>query len=100
MAMLSTTSEILPALDDAREPVRSELRGHVGESVAAALTLKLLNLKLAKYHCAARSTLVYSRPYGLLIDPSNGCNLGCPGCVQSARAKSLRIFEWNNGLLE
>jgi MoaA/NifB/PqqE/SkfB family radical SAM enzyme len=67
--------------------------------VAAALTLKLLNLLLAKHHYLARSTTLFSRPFGLLVDPSNGCNLACPGCVQSSRAKSLKLFDWQNGLL-
>jgi MoaA/NifB/PqqE/SkfB family radical SAM enzyme len=66
---------------------------------AKALTLKLLNLLLAKYHFLSRSAALIFRPFGLLVDPSNGCNLACPGCVQSTRAKSLRLFDWTNGLL-
>jgi pyruvate-formate lyase-activating enzyme len=96
----SSTREILRLLDDARETVRGSLRDQMGEPAAAALTLKLLNLLLARHHFQARSTTVHSRPYGLLVDPSNGCNLACPGCVQSAGAKSLRIFDWHNGLID
>jgi len=92
-------SGILPALDAAREPLRQELRRRIGDSAAMALALKLSNLLLAKHHFAARDTRLISRPLGLLVDPSNGCNLACPGCVQSARAKSLRLFDWKNGLL-
>jgi MoaA/NifB/PqqE/SkfB family radical SAM enzyme len=96
----SSTSEILPALDAARDPVRRYLRHRLGDSSAATvLTLKLLNLLLAKHHFRARETTLISRPLGLLVDPSNGCNLACPGCVQSQRAKSLRLFDWKNGLL-
>ena len=91
---------VLGALDRAREPVRRYFRGRLGDSPAAtALTLKLLNLLLAKYHFLSRSTTLTSLPFGLLVDPSNGCNLACPGCVQSTRAKSLRLFDWKNGLL-
>jgi len=92
-------SDILAALDRAREPVRRNLRRHIGDAAATALTLKLFNLLVAKYHFAARDTRLISRPLGLLVDPSNGCNLACPGCVQSTRAKSLRLFDWKNGLL-
>jgi MoaA/NifB/PqqE/SkfB family radical SAM enzyme len=92
--------EILSALDKARVPVRHYFERRLGDSlVAAALTLKMFNLLLAKYHFLARSTALFSRPFGLLVDPSNGCNLACPGCVQSTRAKSLKLFDWNNGLL-
>src|SRR5208283_6120814 len=92
--------EIVSALDKARVPVRHYFERRLGDSlVAAALTLKMFNLLLAKYHFLARSTALFSRPFGLLVDPSNGCNLACPGCVQSTRAKSLKLFDWNNGLL-
>ena len=92
-------SEVLPALDAAREPIRRRLRQRLEDSSAAALTLKLQNLLLAKHHFLRRDTRLISRPLGLLVDPSNGCNLACPGCVQSQRAKSLRLFDWKNGLL-
>ncbi|HUB81702.1 MAG TPA: radical SAM protein [Bryobacteraceae bacterium] len=91
--------EILAMLDAARDPVRRELRRQIGDPAATALTLKLCNLLLAKHGFISRDTRLISRPLGLLVDPSNGCNLACPGCVQSARAKSLRIFDWKNGLL-
>ena len=93
------SSEIFKALDAAREPVRRELRRRLEDSAATAMTLKLSNLLLAKHHFLARDTSLLSRPLGLLVDPSNGCNLACPGCVQSTRAKSLRLFDWKNGLL-
>lgn len=91
--------ELLKALDDGQDSVRTSLRRHVGEPAATALALKLSNLLLAKYHFRARDTALISRPLGLLVDPSNGCNLACPGCVQSTRAKSLKLFDWKNGLL-
>jgi MoaA/NifB/PqqE/SkfB family radical SAM enzyme len=91
---------VLLALDRARQPLRQYFRSRLRDGAAAnALTLKVLNLLLAKYHFRRRSTEVLSRPFGLLVDPSNGCNLACPGCVQSTRAKSLRLFDWKNGLL-
>jgi MoaA/NifB/PqqE/SkfB family radical SAM enzyme len=93
-------NETLCALDAARESVRRTLRHRLADApTATALTLKLFNLVLAKHHFLARDTRLISRPLGLLVDPSNGCNLACPGCVQSSRAKSLRLFDWKNGLL-
>jgi MoaA/NifB/PqqE/SkfB family radical SAM enzyme len=66
---------------------------------AQALTVKILNLFLARYHLRARSSTVLSRPFGLVIDPSNVCRLACPGCVHSDRNQALEIFDWPNGTL-
>ena len=96
----ANTVDVLSALDKARGPMRAYFRSRLHDSPAAtALTLKLLNLLLAKQQFLARSTQLLSRPFGLLVDPSNGCNLACPGCVQSTRSKSLKLFDWKNGLL-
>lgn len=93
-------AELLALLDGSKRTLREYFRRRLKDpSAATALTLKVLNVLLAKYHFRERSTFVLSRPFGLLVDPCNGCNLACPGCVQSTRAKSLRLFEWNNGML-
>ena len=59
----------------------------------------MLNLCLAKHQFLARSTELQSKPFGLIIDPSNGCNLACPGCVHSTHVKELQLFNWGKGLL-
>jgi MoaA/NifB/PqqE/SkfB family radical SAM enzyme len=88
------------ALDAAKPRVFEILRKTLRDAVAAkALTVKLLNLCLARHHFLARSTEVLSLPPGLVVDPSNACNLACPGCVHSARAKELRLFDWKPGIL-
>ena len=70
------------------------------DSIAAkALTLKILILCLAKYHFLARSTHLLSRPPGLVTDPSNGCNLACPGCVHSRYVKERGFFDGHKGML-
>jgi len=67
--------------------------------VAQALALKILNLFLARFHFEARSSSVLSRPFGLVIDPSNMCRLACPGCVHSRHSEDLKLFDWPNGTL-
>jgi MoaA/NifB/PqqE/SkfB family radical SAM enzyme len=92
--------KVLAAIEESKRAIRDSLGQHLTDPAAAtALTLKLLNLLLAKYHFQERSAEVTSRPFGLLVDPSNGCNLGCPGCVQSTRSKSLHLFDWASGML-
>jgi MoaA/NifB/PqqE/SkfB family radical SAM enzyme len=67
--------------------------------VAQALTVKILNLFLARHHLRTRSASVLSRPFGLVIDPSNMCQLACPGCVHSTRNEALKVFDWPAGTL-
>lgn len=76
-----------------------QLSRHHGETAAQALTLKILNIFLARHHQRARSAQVLSRPVGLVVDPSNMCRLACPGCVHSSRAESLGVFLWPKGTL-
>ena len=77
----------------------SRIRRHFSTPAAQALTLKILNIFLARYHLQARSVAVLSRPVGLVVDPSNTCQLACPGCVHSARSEALKRFDWHNGTL-
>ncbi len=94
---IEAVSRILSA---ARSMVFDVFRRRFDSAVMAkALTLKLLNLTLAKYHFQARSLRLASRPFGIIVDPSNGCNLACPGCVHSTHARELQLFNWNKGLM-
>ena len=87
-------------LDRSKLDLCTRLREHFASPVAEALTLKILNLLLARYHFEARSTFVLSHPFGLVIDPSNVCRLECPGCVHSGRSKELQLFDWPKGMLQ
>jgi MoaA/NifB/PqqE/SkfB family radical SAM enzyme len=86
---------------DAAQPAIFELfRERFGSSVIAkAVTLKVLNLWLARHHMQARSAHLGSRPFAMYIDPSNSCNLGCPGCVHSTTSKEKHLFDWKPGIL-
>ena len=87
-------------LDAAKRRLFDVLRRSLRDAAAAkALSLKLLNLCLARHHLLARDTALLSLPPGLVVDTSNACNLACPGCVHSARSKELRLFDWRPGLL-
>ena len=94
---------LLQALEllDAKKPeVFDCLRRHFGsEAEAKAVTVKALNLCLSKYHYANRSAMALSKPIGLVMDPSNSCNLSCPGCVHSQFSKEFKLFDWNPGML-
>ncbi len=92
--------ETVRALDAAKPRLFDVLRKSLHNDVAAkALTLKLLNLCLARHHFLARDASLLSLPFGLVVDTSNACNLACPGCVHSTRAKELKLFDWKPGLI-
>ena len=93
------TDSAVSILDKSKPELFSRLRARFDSPVAQALTLKILNLFLARHHFQTRSASVLSRPYGLVIDPSNMCQLACPGCVHSTRNEELKVFDWPNGTL-
>jgi MoaA/NifB/PqqE/SkfB family radical SAM enzyme len=95
----TSTKDVLDTLDQWQAPLCKSLENSVAPLVAKALTIKIQNLFLSKYHFLARGTSLLSSPYGLLVDPTNACQLACPGCVHSARAKELKTFEWGPGIL-
>lgn len=86
-------------LESRKSDLCTLLRARFDSPVAEALTLKILNLFLAREHLQSRSASVESRPFGLVIDPSNVCQLACPGCVHSTRNELLKVFDWPNATL-
>ena len=92
--------DVLRALDDGKKELHLCFDDYLGFDISAkALTLKVLNLCLMKYQFRNRDSRLLCKPFGLLVDPCNGCNLACPGCVHSVRARSLNLFQWKNGML-
>ena len=91
---------LLGLLDVRKAELAAFFEERLGSPLAAkALSLKVMNLCVARYHFLARSTTLLARPYGLEVDPINNCNLACPGCVHSSRVKELELFEWTSGML-
>jgi MoaA/NifB/PqqE/SkfB family radical SAM enzyme len=86
-------------LEGRKADLHTRLSSRLGPALAQALTLKILNICLARYHLRARNSSVLSRPFGLVVDPSDVCRLACPGCVHSSRARTLNLFDWHNGTL-
>ena len=91
--------DIVVALDRWKGRLYGSLANTMVALPAKSLTIKILNLFLSKYHFLTRSTILFSSPYGILVDPMNACQLACPGCVHSARSKELRLFDWDPGVL-
>jgi MoaA/NifB/PqqE/SkfB family radical SAM enzyme len=94
-----STAAAVAVLESSKAGLCARLCHRFDLPVAQALTLKIVNLFLARYHFQARNTSLLSRPFGLVIDPSNVCQLACPGCVHSNRSEDLKLFAWPKGTL-
>jgi len=74
-------------------------RAYADEPFCQLLTLKLCNLAIARYHFVSRHTVLLSRPYQLTVDPTNACQLGCPGCVHTTNREYAAQFDWPRSTL-
>ena len=52
--------------------------------------LKGLNQKMVDFQAKAKTKLVFGRPYKLVIDPGNICNLECPFCPTGQKRGSMK----------
>ena len=99
ITVTSSTKDVLATLDEWQGPLYKSLENSVAPLVAKALTSKIQNLFLSKYHFLTRGASLLSSPYGLIVDPMNACQLACPGCVHSARSKEMKTFDWGPGIM-
>jgi MoaA/NifB/PqqE/SkfB family radical SAM enzyme len=95
----TTSRGAVALLEASKAELHVRLRTRFQATVAQALALKILNICLGQYHFHARSATLLSRPAGLVVDPSNVCQLACPGCVHSASNEALKLFDWPKGTL-
>lgn len=95
-----SSQDVRAALLTAKQDVFLFFRAAVDHPAAAQLlTLKVLNAVLARWHFGRRDISVWSKPMQVVVDPSNSCNLKCPGCVHSTGVRSGGLFDWPGGLL-
>lgn len=64
------------------------------QTFAKLLALKLTNLAAGRYQLAHRQATLFSYPVLLMVDPTNACQLGCPGCVHSSNTSYRSLFDW------
>jgi pyruvate-formate lyase-activating enzyme len=63
------------------------------------LALKIVNAALSRIEFQARRTELIARPFGIEVDPCNGCTLACPGCIHSVETRRFGLFDWPRGVL-
>jgi len=89
----------LALMDDFKFSVYESLRLRLKDIESKTLLLKLTNLFIAKYEYLHRHSFLISYPISLIVDPSNVCNLYCPGCVHSKSSEASNAFLWPSGNL-
>lgn len=70
------------------------------EDKARALILKICNYLVGKSQYLNRHEYIISSPYGLIVDPSNGCPLHCHGCLHNNLFRQKMSSDWPSGILE
>jgi len=96
-----TRERFLESVDRAQGVLYEAFRRAYGvDGYAKLLALKTANLAVGKYHFAHRHTALASKPVQLMVDPSNTCQLQCPGCVHSASEKVRSLVDWPGGLID
>lgn len=73
------------------------LKGYPSATYAKLMILRICNMLMLKhsYYHGHQETL--AKPEQILIDPSNTCQLRCPGCVHSPSIKER--FDWQRGIM-
>ena len=94
--------EFLKSIDDHKDNLLHSFDAKADREKYGAVdhklaVLKITNLLVSKYQFLRRDSRLLSKPFGLLVDPSNGCNLHCPGCVHSPTTPLK--FLWPSGLM-
>lgn len=88
-------AQAAPYLDQFQQATFSALMDQYGDATfAQMLALKLANLAAARYDFVNRHSVLFSHPVQLTIDPSNACQLACPGCVHSENKAYRNVYDW------
>lgn len=94
-------AEFLRMVDEGQAVFYRALKTQYPDGYARLLSLKISNLFVARYHFLERHTTLVSSPIQLVVDPSNACQLRCPGCVHTDNAdyQEKAGFQWPSGNL-
>jgi pyruvate-formate lyase-activating enzyme len=91
----STTSVFIDFADRFQARSFDALRRTYPETTfCKLLALKLTNLAVANFQYRQRHAVLIARPPQLTIDPTNVCQLACPGCVHTDNADYAAAFDW------
>jgi len=76
--------DFFATVNSLKERAHGIVQKQSGDAISIHLdVLKMFNLAVAKFHYVHGHDSVVSSPVGFMMDPTNNCNLGCPGCWNS-----------------
>ncbi|WP_264712475.1 radical SAM protein [Limobrevibacterium gyesilva] len=115
VAWLAPLIPVTPGKRDFLRQVDAFQQGRIDELAAAydnralarLVLLKVGNLLVSQHGFHHRHTQLAGRPTQIMLDPSNTCQLQCPGCVHSSNATAgygppgdgRIFFEWPKGVM-
>lgn len=78
-------------------PQYTRVSRHVRSLISHSTPRKIANLLLTELEYKLRATTVRGRPYILIVDPTNICNLKCPLCPTGAGTQGRRrqLMKWD-----
>jgi pyruvate-formate lyase-activating enzyme len=116
LVRLAALIAAVPGKRDFARQVDALQRQCLGEMTAAygnaafakLIMLKVGNLLIARHGFYHRHTLLAGRPTQIMLDPSNTCQLQCPGCAHSPTSEGRlpdpnggrRSFDWPKGMIQ
>lgn len=87
-------------VDHLKDCIYEYMNGLYDPVYSKMLIMKLTNAIVVNYERNNRRVLVASQPIGFLVDPSNVCNLHCPGCIHTSKAAWKEHKDWPSKLLD
>ncbi len=116
LVRLAALISVVPGKRDFARQIDGFQRRYLAELTAAynnaafakLMLLKVGNLLVARHGFHHRHTVLAARPTQIMLDPSNTCQLHCPGCVHCPRANGMvpdpsgerSSFDWPKGMME
>lgn len=93
--------DAMARIDELKRSLFSVIAESYGdEYYAKLLALKISNYAAAKYHFTNRHAHVASQPVSLTQEPSNACQLRCPGCVHTENPTWRESFLWPRSMMK
>ncbi len=89
----------LGQIDLIQQAIPGLFKAGMRDDAAKSLLLKTANYCVGKYQYQNRHELLISKPYALIIDPSNNCSLHCPGCLHNKKFHDKMGIDWPSGIL-
>jgi hypothetical protein len=94
--------DFFSAIDRAKRELSDQLTASTERLETLLLAMKLANLFVVQRDYDDRTIALSGRPLGFMLDPANGCNLGCPTCANTFNKEyaATALNPWPKGIMK